>query len=67
MNPFNVATYNYAGTSRPLPQTDKWVGTGLLSKPDMGLFCVSTSYGQTKCNSGRNPTSNISNVWIENG
>ena len=46
--PFNVATYNYAGEVWPLPQTGQmWLEHELLSKPDSkGFFCVSTSYRQ---------------------
>ena len=47
-DPFNVATYNYAGQIWPLPQTGQmWVEHELLSQPDAkGFFCVSTSYRQ---------------------
>ena len=47
-DPFNVATYNYAGQIWPLPQTGQmWLEHELLSKPDSkGFFCVSTSYRQ---------------------
>lgn len=47
-DPFNVATYNYAGEVWPLPQTGQmWLEHELLSKPDSkGFFCVSTSYRQ---------------------
>ena len=47
-DPFNVATYNYAGETWPLPQTGQmWLEHELLSKPDAkGFFCVSTSYRQ---------------------
>ena len=47
-DPFNVATYNYAGQIWPLPQTGQmWLEHELLSKPDeKGFFCVSTSYRQ---------------------
>jgi len=47
-DPFNVATYNYAGQVWPLPQTGQmWLEHELLSKPDsQGFFCVSTSYRQ---------------------
>ena len=47
-DPFNVATYNYAGNIWPLPQTGQmWLEHELLSKPDSkGFFCVSTSYRQ---------------------
>ena len=47
-DPFNVATYQYAGQVWPLPQTGQmWLEHELLSKPDSkGFFCVSTSYRQ---------------------
>ena len=47
-DPFNVATYNYAGQIWPLPQTGQmWLEHELLSRPDSkGFFCVSTSYRQ---------------------
>ena len=47
-DPFNVATYNYAGQVWPLPQTGQmWLEHELLSSPDTpGFFCVSTSYRQ---------------------
>ncbi len=47
-DPFNVATYNYAGQVWPLPQTGQmWLEHELLSNPDsQGFFCVSTSYRQ---------------------
>jgi len=47
-DPFNVATYNYAGQVWPLPQTGQmWLEHELLSQPDSkGFFCVSTSYRQ---------------------
>ena len=47
-DPFNVATYNYAGQVWPLPQTGQmWLEHELLSSPDSkGFFCVSTSYRQ---------------------
>ena len=47
-DPFNVATYNYAGQVWPLPQTGQmWLEHELPSKPDTkGFFCVSTSYRQ---------------------
>ena len=47
-DPFNVATYNYAGQVWPLPQTGQmWLEHELLSKPDSkGFFCISTSYRQ---------------------
>jgi len=47
-DPFNVATYNYAGDVWPLPQTGQmWLEYELLTKPSSkGFFCVSTSYRQ---------------------
>ena len=47
-DPFNVATYNYAGQVWPLPQTGQmWLEHELLNKPESkGFFCVSTSYRQ---------------------
>ena len=47
-DPFNVATYNYAGEVWPLPQTGQmWLEHELLSAPESkGFFCVSTSYRQ---------------------
>ena len=47
-DPFNVATYNYAGQVWPLPQTGQmWLEHELLSTPQSkGFFCVSTSYRQ---------------------
>ena len=47
-DPFNVATYNYAGQVWPLPQTGQmWLEHELLTDPDAkGFFCVSTSYRQ---------------------
>ena len=47
-DPFNVATYNYAGEVWPLPQTGQmWLEYELLTKPSSkGFFCVSTSYRQ---------------------
>ena len=47
-DPFNVATYKYAGQVWPLPQTGQmWLEHELLSNPSSkGFFCVSTSYRQ---------------------
>ena len=47
-DPFNVATYKYAGKVWPLPQTGQmWLEHELLSQPSAkGFFCVSTSYRQ---------------------
>ena len=45
-DPFNVATYNYAGQVWPLPQTGQmWLEYELLKNPDVaGYFCLTTSY-----------------------
>ena len=45
-DPFNVATYNYAGQVWPLPQTGQmWLEYELLKNPEVpGFFCLSTSY-----------------------
>ena len=41
-DPFNVATYNYAGNVWPLPQTGQmWLEHELLSQPDEQGFFVS--------------------------
>jgi len=47
-DPFNVATYKYAGQVWPLPQTGQmWLEHELLTEPESkGFFCVSTSYRQ---------------------
>ena len=47
-DPFNVATYKYAGQVWPLPQTGQmWLEHELLTKPESkGFICVSTSYRQ---------------------
>ncbi len=47
-DPFNVATYNYAGEIWPLPQTGQmWLEYELLKNPSSeGFFCISTSYRQ---------------------
>ena len=47
-DPFNVATYNYAGQKWPLPQTGQmWLEYELLTRPsEKGFFCISTSYRQ---------------------
>lgn len=47
-DPFNVATFDYAGEVWPLPQTGQmWLEKELLQNPDVpGLFCVTTSYRQ---------------------
>ena len=41
-DPFNVATYNYAGQVWPLPQTGQmWLEYELLTRPEeKGFFCV---------------------------
>ena len=45
-DPFNVATYNYAGQIWPLPQTGQmWLEYELLKNPEAnGFFCLSTSF-----------------------
>ena len=45
-DPFNVATYNYAGQIWPLPQTGQmWLEYEMLKNPEAaGYFCLSTSY-----------------------
>lgn len=45
-DPFNVACYDYANLSWPLPQTGQmWLEYELLKKPDVeGYFCLTTSY-----------------------
>ncbi len=45
-DPSTIATYDYAGTIWPLPQTGQmWLEHELLTKPDVpGYFCVSTSF-----------------------
>jgi len=46
-DPTTVATYNYAGEVWPLPQTGQmWLEYELLTNPQPGFFCVSTSYRQ---------------------
>lgn len=47
-DPFNVATFNYAGEVWPLPQTGQmWLEYELLRNPDVsGFYCVTTSYRQ---------------------
>jgi len=47
-DPFNVATYEYAGQRWPLPQTGQmWLEYELLTRPsEKGFFCISTSYRQ---------------------
>jgi len=47
-DPFNVATFTYAGEVWPMPQTGQmWLEHELLRNPSMpGLFCVTTSYRQ---------------------
>ncbi len=47
-DPFNVATFNYAGEVWPLPQTGQMeLEKELLNKPNVpGFFCVTTSYRQ---------------------
>ena len=45
-DPFNVRTYEYAGSVWPLPQTGQmWLEHELLNNPEQkGYYCVSTSY-----------------------
>ncbi|MCL4361463.1 transposase [Candidatus Dependentiae bacterium] len=47
-DPKTIATYNYANTLWPLPQTGQmWLEHDLLRNPEVpGLFCVTTSYRQ---------------------
>jgi aspartyl/asparaginyl-tRNA synthetase len=47
-DPFNVATFDYAGEVWPLPQTGQmWLEQELLRNPNVyGFFCVTTSYRQ---------------------
>lgn len=47
-DPFNVATFSYAGEVWPLPQTGQmWLEQELLRSPEvLGFFCVTTSYRQ---------------------
>ncbi len=47
-DPFNVATFDYAGEVWPLPQTGQMqLEHELLKNPDVpGFFCVTTSYRQ---------------------
>lgn len=47
-DPFNVATFNYAGEVWPLPQTGQmWLEHELLHNPGAaGFYCVTTSYRQ---------------------
>lgn len=47
-DPFNVASFIYAGNVWPLPQTGQmWLEYELLKKPAHdGLFCITTSYRQ---------------------
>jgi aspartyl/asparaginyl-tRNA synthetase len=49
-DPTTVATYDYAGSRWPLPQTGQmWLEYELLTKPELpGVFCVSTSYRNEK-------------------
>jgi aspartyl/asparaginyl-tRNA synthetase len=45
-DPFNVATFNYAGNIWPLPQTGQmWLEYEILKNPEpAGYFCLTTSY-----------------------
>lgn len=47
-DPFNVATFNYANNSWPLPQTGQmWLEYEILKNPSTkGFYCVTTSYRQ---------------------
>ena len=47
-DPFNVATFEYAGKVWPLVQTGQmWLEYEILRKPDVaGYFCLTTSYRQ---------------------
>ena len=47
-DPFNVATFTYAGEVWPMPQTGQmWLEHELLNNPSVpGFFCVTTSYRQ---------------------
>tara|TARA_R110001599_G_scaffold235964_1_gene435175 strand:+ start:202 stop:987 length:786 start_codon:yes stop_codon:yes gene_type:complete len=47
-DPFTVASFEYAGTKWPLPQTGQmWLEYEMLKNPDQpGYFCISTSYRQ---------------------
>jgi aspartyl/asparaginyl-tRNA synthetase len=47
-DPFNVATFNYAGEVWPLPQTGQmWLERELLHDPKApGFYCITTSYRQ---------------------
>ena len=49
-DPFNVATYDYAGQRWPLPQTGQmWLEYELLKNPNVdGYFCLTTSYREEK-------------------
>jgi len=49
-DPFNVGTFNYAGSCWPLPQTGQmWLEYELLKNPDVaGYFCLTTSYRMEK-------------------
>ena len=49
-DPFNVGTFNYAGSCWPLPQTGQmWLEYELLKKPEAaGYFCLTTSYRMEK-------------------
>ena len=49
-DPFNVGTFNYAGSCWPLPQTGQmWLEYELLKNPEPeGYFCLTTSYRMEK-------------------
>lgn len=45
-DPRTIATYDFAGTKWPLPQTGQmWLEREMLANPDVpGFYCISTSY-----------------------
>ncbi len=45
-DPLTIATFNYAGSLWPLPQTGQmWLEWELLNKPDVpGYYCITTSF-----------------------
>ena len=47
-DPFNVATFNYASNTWPLPQTGQmWLEYEILKNPSAkGFYCITTSYRQ---------------------
>lgn len=50
-DPKTIATYTFAGTKWPLPQTGQmWLEYELLKNPDVpGVFCSTTSYRNEPC------------------